>query len=93
MSAVSLVIEAGFVDGLIFRRERNLLRATGRLSLLESYASYWLLRKNFTDHDYNSALYYADILLRTSPQSSIYVVPLLAQIRSLRLNMASLWLN
>src|SRR5262245_15198400 len=32
LSAVSLVLEAGFVDGLIFRRQRNVLAATGRLA-------------------------------------------------------------
>ncbi len=56
------------------------LRAAGRLSLHENYASYWLMRKGATDHDYKSALYYADVLLRTNPQSSTYVVPVLAQI-------------
>ncbi len=56
------------------------LRFAGQLSLHENYASYWLMRKSATDHDYKSAMYYADVLLRTNPQSSIYVVPVLAQI-------------
>src|SRR5262249_4078530 len=54
--------------------------AAAHLSLHESYASFWLLRKNLTSHDYKSAIYYADILLRTNPESSVYVVPALAQI-------------
>jgi hypothetical protein len=46
----------------------------------ENYASYWLLRESVVKHDYKSAVYYADVLLRTNAQSSSYVVPLLAQI-------------
>ena len=38
------------------------------------------MRKSATEHDYKSAIYYADVLLRTNPQSSAYVVPILAQI-------------
>ena len=53
------------------------LRAAGQLSLHENYSSYWLLRKSTTDHDYKSAIYYADVLLRTNPQSSVYVVPVI----------------
>lgn len=58
----------------------KLLRAAARLSLHENYASFWLLRKNLTGHDYKSAIYYADGLLRSNPESSVYVVPALAQI-------------
>ena len=58
----------------------NFMRAAERLSLHENYASYWLMRTSATDHNYKLALYYADVLLRTNPQSSTYVVPFLAQI-------------
>ena len=50
------------------------------MSLHENYADFWLMRKSATEHDYKSAIYYADVLLRTNPQSSAYVVPILAQI-------------
>jgi hypothetical protein len=56
------------------------LSAAGRLSLHENYANYWLMRNTVTDHDYKSAIYYADVLLRTNPQSIAYVVPVMAQI-------------
>jgi len=56
------------------------MEAADHLSLHENYASYWLMRKSATEHDYKSAIYYADVLLRTNPQSSAYVVPVLAQI-------------
>jgi len=56
------------------------LRAAERLTLHENYANYWLMRKSSTDHDYKSAVYYADVLLRTNRRSNVYVVPVLAQI-------------
>ena len=51
------------------------MRAADQISLHENYASYWLMRKSADEHDYKSAIYYADVLLRTNPQSSSYVVP------------------
>jgi tetratricopeptide (TPR) repeat protein len=56
------------------------MHAADDLSLHENYASYWLMRRSATTGDYKSAIYYADVLLRTNPQSSAYVVPVLAQI-------------
>jgi len=56
------------------------MQAADSLSLHEPYASYWLMRHSAATGDYESAIYYADILLRTNPQSDIYVVPLLAEI-------------
>ena len=56
------------------------LSAAGLLSRHDSYSNFWLMRKSFNDHDYKSAVHYADILLRSNPQSSAYVVPFLAQI-------------
>lgn len=58
----------------------NFLAAAAKLSVHENYADFWLMRKSATEHDYKSAIYYADVLLRTNPQSSAYVVPILAQI-------------
>ena len=54
--------------------------ATERLSLHQSFATYWLLRASTHAHDYASAVRYADVLLRTDPQSYHYVSPFLAQI-------------
>jgi hypothetical protein len=51
-----------------------------RLSLHESIAAYWLLRNSAQASDYKSAIYYADVLLRTDSHSYIIVVPILAQI-------------
>jgi hypothetical protein len=56
------------------------LATAAKLSLEENYADFWLMRKSVTEHDYKSALYHADVLLRTNPASSTYVVPMLAQI-------------
>jgi len=56
------------------------MRAADSLSLHESYATYWLMRNSAAAADFRSAIYYADVLLRTNPQSSAYVVPVLAQI-------------
>lgn len=56
------------------------MHAADNLSLHENYASYWSMRTSAAAGDFESAIYYADILLRTNPQSSTYVVPVLAQI-------------
>jgi hypothetical protein len=56
------------------------MHAADRLSLHERAAAFWLLRNSAAAGDFKSAIYYADIMLRTTPQSSIYVVPILAQI-------------
>lgn len=56
------------------------MQAADNLSLHEPYASYWLMRHSAAASDYQSAIYYADVLLRTNPQSDIYVVPVLAEI-------------
>jgi hypothetical protein len=56
------------------------MTAADRLSLHEAGATYWLLRNSAKASDYKSAIYYADIMLRTNPRSDAYVVPVLAQI-------------
>lgn len=56
------------------------MHAADRLSLHENAAAFWLLRNSAAHGDFKSAVYYADIMLRTVPQSSIYVVPILAKI-------------
>ncbi len=57
----------------------NFMRAAARLSLHENIADDWLMRKSAQARDYKSAIYYADVLLRTSPELSRYVVPVLAR--------------
>jgi tetratricopeptide (TPR) repeat protein len=54
--------------------------AANRLSLHEIAAAFWLLRNSAATGDFKSAVYYADIMLRVAPQSSVYVVPVLAKI-------------
>jgi hypothetical protein len=56
------------------------MRAAEAITRHENYASFWLLRQSVVQHDYKSAVYYADVLLRTNADSSSYVVPFLAQI-------------
>jgi hypothetical protein len=46
-----------------------LMKAAARRSLLESEAVFQAMRKDFEDGDYRSAGLYADVLLRTRPQS------------------------
>ncbi len=54
------------------------MQAAARLSLHESVALYWLMRKSTAASDYKTAIYYADALLRTNPGTGPYVVPVLA---------------
>ena len=56
------------------------MHAANRLSLHESVAAYWLLRTSAQARDYNSTIYFADVLLRTNPQSDAFVAPVLAQV-------------
>lgn len=56
------------------------MHAAGELSLHESIATYWLLRTSAQAGAYKQAVNYADVLLRTDPESYVYVVPFLAQI-------------
>jgi hypothetical protein len=43
-------------------------------------SSYWLMQKSYERKDYATAIYYADVLLRTRPQVLPYLVPSLAQL-------------
>ncbi len=56
------------------------MRVASRISLHESRAAYWLMLRSAHAGDYKAAIYYADILLRSDPQSYLYVVPVLAPI-------------
>ena len=56
------------------------MRAAARLSLHDSVALYWLMFKSTEAGDFRSAIYYADILLRTSPELIVHVMPVLGRI-------------
>jgi hypothetical protein len=56
----------------------KLMAAAARLSLHQSIAVYWLMRKSTQDGDYKAAIAYADALLRTNLDLARYTVPVLA---------------
>jgi hypothetical protein len=56
------------------------MEAAARFSMNENYALAWLSDKSVEKKDYESALHYADILLRKSPALINYVMPTLVQI-------------
>jgi hypothetical protein len=51
------------------------MEAAAHLSVRETYAAYWMMQKKANSHDYDDAIYYADIVLRTRPEFVNYVVP------------------
>jgi hypothetical protein len=53
------------------------MQAAAYLSRHESAADLWMLRKTTQARDFKSALYYADVALRTAPELGTYVVPVL----------------
>ncbi len=61
-------------------RAWQFMQTAARYSMNESFAVAWMVDRSFEKKDYESALYYADVLLRTRPQLINYVVPTLAQI-------------
>ena len=58
----------------------SFMEAAARLSLHDSIADYRLMTGAAKKRDYKTAVYYADVLLRTQPEFVKYVVPILAQI-------------
>jgi hypothetical protein len=58
----------------------KLMEASARHSMNESTAVAWMIDKSFEKGDYQTALQYADVLLRTRPQLIRYVMPTLASI-------------
>ncbi len=58
----------------------SFMQAAAKLSLHDNFADSWLMIKSFAAKDYPSTVYYADILLRTTPELGPYVVPILARI-------------
>ncbi len=61
-------------------RAWRFMQTAAQLSLRESAAIDWLMRKSLEKADYAAALYYADALLRTRPQFIDYVTPTLVRI-------------
>ncbi len=59
---------------------RGAMQAAARLSIRESVAIDWLMRKSFEASDFELTLYYADVLLRTRPQLIGYVMPTLVRL-------------
>jgi len=57
-----------------------LMQASARRSLFETLAVYWVMRKNYQDGDYRSAIRYAEALLRSQPQLPQLSLPLLGKI-------------
>ena len=56
------------------------MRAAARLSLHDSFVTLWLMRKNAQTGDDKSAIYYANVLLRTTPELGANAMPLLAHL-------------
>ena len=61
-------------------RTQALMQAAIHRSALESVAVYWMMRKSYSDRDYSAALRFADTLLRTRPQTLMYVMPIFGKI-------------
>jgi hypothetical protein len=59
---------------------RRLMQAAVRRSLRESVAVYYMMQENYFRRDYDAALRYADILLRTRPQVAAQVMPMLGEV-------------
>jgi hypothetical protein len=58
----------------------NFMQAAAKLSMHDNLTDSWLMLKSFAAKDYQATVHYADILLRTTPELSQYVVPILARI-------------
>jgi hypothetical protein len=58
----------------------KLMQTAARLSLNETIAVDWMMRKRFDNKDYPAAAFYADALLRTRPQFMDYALPILGRI-------------
>jgi hypothetical protein len=59
---------------------RRLMQAAVRRSLRESIAVYYLMQDSYFRRDYEAALRYGDVLLRTRPQLTAQVMPMFGEI-------------
>lgn len=57
-----------------------LMQGAAQRSLQESLAIFWMMRQKYRDQEYAEAIRYADILLRTRPQLSDHIFPMLGRI-------------
>src|SRR5262245_20678224 len=73
---LSILGELAHIVGDEAAVEKFLGAASGR-GIRESGAVYWLLRTSYDNRDYATALYCADVLLRTRAQAGEYVMPML----------------
>ncbi len=60
-------------------RTAKLMQTAARLSLNETIAVEWMMRKSFANEDYPATAFYADALLRTRPQLMDYASPILGR--------------
>ena len=56
-----------------------LMQGAVQRSLEESLAVFWMMRQSYSEENYADAMRYADILLRTRPQLSQHVFPMLGR--------------
>ena len=56
-----------------------LMQGAVQRSLEESLAVFWMMRQSYSEQNYADAMRYADILLRTRPQLSQHVFPMLGR--------------
>ena len=61
-------------------RAFRLMQTSARFSKNESIAVGWLAEKSLQKEDYGAALHYADVLLRTRPQFTPLMMPILVKI-------------
>jgi hypothetical protein len=61
------------------RKADKFMHAAARRSLHENFAIDWMMRKSVERKSYQSAAYYADVLLRSTPGMTPYVTPVLAR--------------
>jgi hypothetical protein len=62
-----------------YERTEALMHGAAQRSLQESLAIFWMMRESYRNKNYPEAMRYADILLRTRPQLSQYVYPMLGR--------------
>lgn len=58
----------------------NFMHAADRLSLHDSISAYWLMLNSAQASNYQAAIHYADVLLRTDPELASDVVAVLAHV-------------
>ena len=66
------------IEGSVQKAENFMYRAARR-SLNEKIAVDWMMRKGVERKRYRSTVYYADVLLRSTPRITGYVMPILAR--------------